>query len=66
MMVVRSIIKILYFSSDIKECDGENSCHEKADCTETPGSFKCACKFGFSGDGKSCLGRSIYIDLHID
>ena len=29
----------------------------KADCSNLLGSFQCACKQGFTGDGKTCQGR---------
>ena len=49
--------------TDINECapDGSNDCHEHATCTNTDGGFTCACKSGFTGDGKTCTGNS-----HID
>jgi len=31
-------------------------CDVNADCTNTIGSFNCACKTGFSGDGFNCDG----------
>ena len=46
------------FSTDINECeDGTDSCDENADCTNTDGSYTCACSSGFSGDGLSCDGK---------
>ena len=42
---------------DINECDGgTNPCGENSTCTNTDGSFTCACNNGFSGtdDGTSC------------
>lgn len=36
--------------TDINECDGE-PCHADATCTNTPGSFTCACNAGYIGDG---------------
>ena len=45
---------------DIDECsNGNYSCHQNADCTNTAGSYHCSCKTGFSGDGKViCIGKS--------
>jgi cysteine-rich repeat protein len=41
--------------SDIDECaDGTDNCSVNATCTNTPGSFTCACDFGYSGDGVTC------------
>jgi len=43
---------------DIDECrEGTDDCHsERADCLDTIGSFKCKCKLGFIGDGRTCQG----------
>ena len=38
---------------DIDECE-ETPCHEKAKCTNKPGSFSCSCELGFYGDGVFC------------
>ncbi|XP_048581956.1 uncharacterized protein LOC5522228 isoform X2 [Nematostella vectensis] len=41
---------------DFNEClnKSDNDCHEHATCTNTAGSFTCACAKGYSGDGKAC------------
>ncbi|XP_077973714.1 sushi, von Willebrand factor type A, EGF and pentraxin domain-containing protein 1-like isoform X2 [Styela clava] len=39
---------------DINECDYEDSCHRKASCTNSIGSYSCACVYGWKGDGHSC------------
>ena len=44
--------------NDLDECSaGQNDCHSDADCSNTPGSFTCACKSGFMGDGRQCMGK---------
>ena len=44
-------------TSDIDECSAVlNPCDEKADCSNTDGSYSCTCKQGFTGDGVSCSG----------
>lgn len=44
---------------DQDECAGEDHyCSPNADCVNTPGAYRCACKEGFVGDGFSCSGRS--------
>jgi len=40
---------------DINECLNGN-CHEQAICENTPGSFSCTCKTGYSGNGINCAG----------
>lgn len=41
---------------DVDECaqPALNDCDEEAVCTNTAGSFTCACPAGWSGDGKAC------------
>ena len=43
--------------TDVDECAGEgagNDCDPNATCTNTTGSFTCACNAGFIGDGFTC------------
>jgi hypothetical protein len=44
---------------DVNECKpgAGNDCHPDATCEDSEGGFKCACKDGFIGDGKSCGGE---------
>ena len=45
------------FFSDIDECSTErNPCDENAECSNTVGSYSCACKAGFTGNGTTCQG----------
>lgn len=40
------------------ECSMEtHSCHVHATCTNTKGSFTCACNRGFHGTGYKCVGK---------
>ena len=43
---------------DINEC-GTNThhCHTNAQCSNSIGTFSCACNIGYSGDGKTCSGN---------
>ena len=46
-----------YTHSDINEClEGTHNCHANADCTDLTGSYSCACKVGYSGNGFICTG----------
>ena len=49
----------LSYISDIDECSSNsNVCHVQASCTNTIGSFKCACDYGYAGDGRTfCLRK---------
>jgi hypothetical protein len=41
--------------TDIDECaTGTDNCSDNASCTNTVGSFSCACNAGYSGDGVTC------------
>ena len=42
---------------DINECVEDPPCNPNADCTNTNGSYTCACMSGFSGNGEEvCTG----------
>lgn len=44
---------------DVDECvEGTDSCHIDALCQNTPRSYKCICKSGYTGDGKHCKGEA--------
>ena len=44
--------------ADLDECASkEHGCSLRADCLNAPGSYRCACHLGFSGDGFSCEGE---------
>ncbi len=43
--------------AEINECEGENSCHDNATCTNTIGSYNCSCYDGFEGNGTNCEGK---------
>ena len=43
--------------ADLNECadDSTNDCHAQATCSNTIGSYTCACKTGFVGNGTNCV-----------
>ena len=46
---------------DADECNASVPvCDVNAKCINTIGSFTCACKTGFSGDGFSCSGKNVF------
>ena len=59
------VISISYISSnfmfsDIDECStNDHSCDVNAVCTNTVGSYACACKAGYTGDGRTCNGTFV-------
>ena len=44
---------------DINECgsDDSNNCDENAQCSNTDGSYTCACNPGYTGDGVICASK---------
>lgn len=47
--------------TDDDECaTGEANCDVNAKCINTMGSYKCDCVPGYSGDGYTCRGLSLY------
>ena len=46
-------------TSDVDECMlNVDDCDDQAMCNNTPGSFSCFCKSGWTGNGTSCEGTS--------
>ena len=56
---ILDLIETLFiFASDVNECTASPSpCHMNAQCTNTIGSYCCACNPGYTGNGKTCTGR---------
>jgi len=53
--------KIIILIIDLNECTlGTHDCHAQATCTNTIGSFTCACKTGYSGNGVTCTGTFFF------
>ena len=57
MMINADIVNIpgyvcLPITADFNECQSNtDNCNVSANCTNTPGSFFCTCKPGYTGDG---------------
>ena len=48
--------------TDIDECaDGTDTCDPNATCTNTAGSFSCACNPGYMGDGLVCTAVGAFV-----
>ena len=63
--VVRHAL-VFNVTTDDDECTmGTDNCHANAECTNTPGSFTCACVEGYNGDGVNCQGmlRKIIVEF---
>lgn len=52
-----------FMDSDINECSTSNPCDTNANCQNTPGSYVCSCKSGYTGNGKTCSGKKDVINL---
>ena len=56
----------LYFvfaSLDNDECSlNTHNCDANAACTNTEGSFTCACNTGYTGNGTSCSGKNLLLE----
>ena len=51
--------------TDVNECElGVDTCHENATCFDVvggEGSFNCTCNTGYTGNGSSCTGESMFV-----
>ena len=51
-----------YHPTDIDECaEDTDMCDPNAECTNTIGSYSCACTVGYTGNGTSC---GMILDVH--
>lgn len=55
-------ILLANLSLDIDECALDiDTCDAEAECLNIDGSYDCACKPGYSGDGHICTGNFYWI-----
>ncbi|XP_044181544.1 protein crumbs-like [Acropora millepora] len=51
----QQILKLATKPKDINECSSlPSACHVNAQCNNTIGSYRCVCKLGYTGRGKTC------------
>ena len=51
--------------SDIDECEkGSHDCHINANCTNTPGSYNCTCRPGYTGNESICKGKNLPVNFY--
>jgi len=51
--------------TDIDECGSNETsrCSPHATCTNIPGSFVCVCGIGYDGNGLTCTGMPIFVEI---
>lgn len=47
---------VAFVLADVNECENSDLCHSNGVCLNTPGSYMCSCKDGYSGNGSYCEG----------
>ena len=61
ILVILTLYVTYNSHADIDECStNSHSCDVNAVCSNTVGSYACACKAGFTGDGKTCSGKLLW------
>ena len=69
MRYTAPLLTVFFFNlppqTDVDECQKHelNKCHEKANCSNTLGSYNCTCLDGYFGNGTHCQGRIIGLVL---
>ena len=49
--------KICFLSSDVDECSMVNICPGISQCYNNPGSYRCQCPLGYTGNPVKCTGN---------
>ena len=58
LMVTSFFLLNFLWTADINECTrGTDSCHSRATCRNTYGSYTCSCNTGYTGNGFSCTRK---------
>ena len=56
-LILHLIETLFLFPADVNECTSlPSTCHVNAQCSNTIGSYRCACSPGYTGNGKTCRG----------
>ena len=62
--VCLTTVLYVFLLPDIDECrESPELCDENANCTNTIGSYQCACYHGYSGSGHKCKSKSCFFFL---
>ena len=65
-MTYEKVSILFFFSLDIDECStNSHSCDVNAVCSNNVGSYACACKAGFTGDGYTCTGEPFKSNVNV-
>ena len=55
---LEKVVKRFFFALDIDECSSGHQCDSSATCYNADGSYTCICNNGYTGDGRTCRGKS--------
>jgi len=58
---VYDALSAVNFIADIDECSSGHTCDSSASCQNTDGSYVCTCDEGYTGDGHTCRGMSLFV-----
>ena len=59
-------IECNFLHLDVDECAGGiDNCADEAVCTDTDGSYNCACNTGYTGDGVNCTSKLLHMLYYV-